>query len=169
MKAHETVGFTSLNKLNSIGADGGDSGGGQRIQDINFNSNLTESQKDDEPIFFDQTTRHIGSIQKNMVFFGRDESMNPNSNAWGDRNNPGKKAHRDGDDEEPNYSQFKQQNATYAIGPETIQEPAGYTYINTGDNFRDDRQMNGDGDMDTYNVVGTMQDTGEYNVYQDGT
>jgi len=29
----------------------------------------------DEPIYFDQTTRHIGSIQKNMVLSERDRSL----------------------------------------------------------------------------------------------
>ena len=79
----------------------------------------------------------------------RDNSMNPNTNGWGG-NNPGNK-NKMRDDDEPNYSQFKAQNATYAMGVGTMKAPAGYTFINTGDNLRDDDQ-----DVDTFNVVGTM-------------
>ena len=41
-----------------------DADGGQASDDFAFENQPSEV---DEPIFFDQTTRHMGSIQKNMV------------------------------------------------------------------------------------------------------
>ena len=81
-----------------------DSGGGMRIQDLQFMSK-SDSNKDDEPICFDQTTRHIGSIQKNMVLMSHRDAGSRSKNVWGQT------ALRDNgrirDDDEPNYSQFK--------------------------------------------------------------
>ena len=56
------------------------------------------------------------------------------------------------DDETPNYSQFKMENATYMQKSSQMKQSQGYTYINTGGEVRDN-------DMDTFNVVGTMQES----------
>ena len=88
----------------AVRKDSGDSGGGTRSTDVqNYQQTLmAESQREDEPICFDQTTRHIGSIQKNMVFLEREDSLNPQFN-------PGMKGNmRPGnarmDESAPNYS-----------------------------------------------------------------
>ena len=37
----------------------------------------------EEPMYFDQTTRHIGSIQKNMIFSQADNSLLPGGKGKG--------------------------------------------------------------------------------------
>ena len=79
-----------------------------------------DSNKDDEPICFDQTTRHIGSIQKNMVFMSHRDGASGNKNMWGQTALRDKGRMRD--DDEPNYSQFKQADATYALRPQQMKD-----------------------------------------------
>ena len=70
-----------------------------------FIMSKADSNKDDEPICFDQTTRHIGSIQKNMIL-NRNDSMNVASGHPWAQNNLAAKGGRMREDDEPNYSQY---------------------------------------------------------------
>ena len=51
--------------------DDGDGG----VSNEERNGAANESPDADEPIYFDQTNRNMGSIQKNMVFSERDRSL----------------------------------------------------------------------------------------------
>ncbi len=53
-------------------AEGEDADGGVNNNDI---GPIIEETHVEEPIYFDQTTRHIGSIQKNMVLDERERSL----------------------------------------------------------------------------------------------
>ena len=72
---------------------------------------VRESQQE-EPIYFDQTTRHIGSVQKNMIFSLEDQSLM--QQMGGARQNLGFAP----TSTLPNYPlMVGQQNATYMVDP----------------------------------------------------